>query len=560
VYIRKSSLRFSSVFLVIILFLIFFTSKLIWIQFFRSSYLANRAEKQHKHGIKIEPKRGTIYDRKMRPLAVNVSVHSLFANPRHMTDEDKLRAIEKLSALLGLDKEFLKSRLGRKKYFVWLARKLDSQTAEEVRKLEIRGLSFRKESKRHYPNQYLAAHVIGYAGMDNKGLEGLELLYDRYLKGESGWTQILRDAKHRELLIEKEAIPARDGFNIILTIDETIQFIAEQALEKAFIKHNAKSASIIVMDPMTGEILALANRPTYDLTEFADSRAESRPNRAVVYVYEPGSVFKIVAATAALEEEVFMETDEIYCENGEYRIANHILHDSHPHGTLTFREVIEQSSNIGTTKIAQKLGASVFYKYAKRLGFGRKTGIDLIGEVSGLLKPPSQWSKTSIGALPIGQEVTVTPLQLVCAISCIANGGVYMKPYVVKYIVDNTDELIKKFEPEAFGRIISEDTAQRVKEILKGVVENGTGRRARIKGVHVAGKTGTAQKVIGREYSHNRFYASFVGFAPAEDPRVAAVVVFEEPHPSYYGGTVAAPVFREMMVDTLKYLEANDYN
>ena len=559
-YIRKSSLRFSCVFLSIILCLLFFTSKLVWIQFFRSSHLARLAEKQHKYGITIKPKRGAIYDRKLRPLAVNVSVYSLFANPLRMSEEDKQRTVKELSDLLNIEEEFLWKRLSRKKYFVWLARKLSSNAADEIKKLKIRGLGFRKESKRHYPNQYLAAHVIGFAGMDNNGLEGLELRYDQYLKGEDGWTRIFRDAKHQELMMEKETIPAKDGFNLILTIDETIQFIAEKALEKAFEKHNAKAASIIVMDPMSGEVLALANRPTYDLTQFSSMSKESRPNRAVVYVYEPGSVFKIVAASAALEEEVFVEKDEIHCENGEYRIANHILHDSHPHGKLTFREIIEQSSNIGTTKIAQKLGPDLFYKYADRFRFGKKTGIDLLGEVPGLLKPPSRWSKTSIGALPIGQEVTVTPLQLVCAISAIANGGVYMKPYVVKYITDNNEELIKEFEPEVLGRVVSEDTALRVKSILQGVVENGTGKRARIKGINVGGKTGTAQKVIDGAYSHSKFYASFVGFAPAEDPRVAVVVVYDESHPSYYGGTVAAPVFKEVVVDTLKYLQANDYN
>jgi cell division protein FtsI/penicillin-binding protein 2 len=528
-------------------------------QIFRSSHLAELAERQHNHMVELEPIRGTIYDRHLRPLALNIPAYSLFANPKLMTAQDKARAIQELSSLLGLDREFIRERLSRGKYFVWLARKLSIDTTEKVRNLKIRGLDSLRESKRHYPNQSLAAHVIGFAGIDNKGLEGLELLFDEYLKGEPGWAQILRDARNQDLLIEKGFMPPKDGFSLILTIDETIQYIAEKALEKGFQKHNALGATIIVMNPKTGEILALANRPTYNSAEFANSPAESRTNRAIAFVYEPGSVFKIVAASAALEEGLVQETDKFFCENGQYRVGNHILHDAHPLGMLTFREVIEQSSNIGTTKIAQKMGPEIFYKYAHRFRFGIKTGIDLLGEVDGWLKPPSQWSATSIGALPIGQEVTVTPLQLLCAISAIANDGVYMKPFIVKYIKDNKDELIKSFDPQLVDRVISPETARRVTSILTGVVETGTGKKAQIKGVLVAGKTGTAQKVANGIYAPGKYYGSFIGFAPADNPKLAAVVVFDEPHPSYYGGTVAAPVFQEMMIDALKYLESNEY-
>jgi len=306
-----------------------------------------------------------------------------------------------------------------------------------------------------------------------------------------------------------------------------------------------------------GEILALANRPTYSLTHFEQSTMESRTNRSVAYVYEPGSVFKIVAASAGLEEGAFKETDKIFCENGKYRVANNILNDAHPYGTLTYQQVIEESSNIGTTKIAQRLGPDNYYKYAQRFRFGLKTGIDLGGEVSGLLKPPAQWSKTSIGAIPIGQEVTVTPIQMVCAIAAIANNGVYMKPFIVKYIKDNKDELIKAFEPQPLAQVINFDTARRVQAILEGVVNEGTGKKVQIKGVRVAGKTGTAQKVVGGGYAAGKFYATFIGFAPVDHPRLAAIVVFEEPHPAYYGGTVSAPVFQEVIADSLKYLEAS---
>ncbi len=556
--VRKHALRFSFVFLSIIFCLIFFTVRLILIQCFRSSHLAALAERQHNHYIKLEPLRGTIYDRRLRPLAVNVPVYSLYANPKRMKKQDKPRVVEKLSALLQIDTALLRERLDRDKYFVWLARKLPVDVAEQIRALKITGLDFIKESKRYYPNQYLAAHLLGFAGMDNEGLEGLELSYNSYLKGEDGWAQILRDARQHQLLLDKGFIAPQDGFNLVLTIDETIQFITERALDKAFTQHHAASASVIVMDTRTGEILALANRPTYNLGEPDSSLLESRTDRAVVHVYEPGSVFKIVAAAAALEEGIFKETDKFFCENGAYRVGNHMLHDHHSHGTLTFTEVIEQSSNIGVTKIAQKMGGEIFYKYAQRFRFGIKTGVDLLGEVAGVLKPPSQWSKTTIGAIPIGQEVTVTPLQLVSAISAIANDGVYMKPFVVKYVKDNKGQVIKSFYPQIVDRVISEDTSRRLKAILKGVVENGTGKKAKIEGVSVAGKTGTSQKIVNGVYSHNKFYATFIGFAPVENPRVAVVADFDDPHPDHFGGTVAAPVFSEIVGDVLKYLETNE--
>lgn len=555
---RKYILRFTFFFLFLIGSLLIFSFKLIFIQIFRSGYLSSLAERQHNYFMELEPIRGGIFDRHLKPLAVNVPVYSLFANPRFMTRADKEKAIKDLSSLLQLDSRFLKSRLNKNKYFVWLKRKMSFEEVEKVKNLNIRGLDFIAESKRYYPNGELAAHVLGFAGIDNEGLEGLELLHNKILRGEYGWKRILRDAKQEELIIADHFLAPRHGMDLVLTLDETIQYLTERALNEAMLKHHAKAATMIVMDIKTGEILALANRPTYNLSEAFKSNIENRTNRAVAYVYEPGSVFKIVTAAAALEEKKFVENAKIFCENGEYRVANHTLHDHHPHGMLTFKEVFEQSSNIGVTKIAQKLSPSVIYQYGRRFRFGIKTDIDLLGEVPGKLKPPSVWSKTSIGAIPIGQEVTVTPLQLVCAMAAIANDGVYMRPFVVKYIKDQKGEIIRAFEPQEVEGVITSETAQRVKEILVGVTENGTGKMAKINGMRVAGKTGTAQKVINGVYSHDHFYATFIGFAPADHPRLAAVVVFDEPHPSYFGGTVAAPVFKEVIENSLKYLSTTE--
>lgn len=530
---------------------------LFYIQIFHSSFLAHLAQKQHEHLITIDPKRGTIYDRNLRPMAINLPVYSVYVNARSINiHHSKEEIVSKLSEILLIPANQISTKIAKNKYFVWVQRKISQDVYQRLKDLKLPGVAFVKESKRFYPNQSLAAHLIGFAGIDNNGLDGLERDYDKYLKGQEGHSVILRDARQRELLLEKNYIAPVEGLDVVLTIDETIQFIAERALDRMYQKYNAKGASIIVMDPSTGEILAFANRPTYDLENVSKSSPESRTNRAIVFTYEPGSVFKIVTASAALQEGVIKETDMVNCEHGAYKVGNHILHDHEKLGTITFKEVIEQSSNIGTTKVAQRLGPQRVYNYAHHFRFGMRTGIDLPGEALGNLKSVRKWSKTSIGAIPIGQEVTVTAVQLLGAISAIANNGVYMRPFVVKYVKDIHDQIIKETKPQILDRVISVKTALRVKAILQGVVEKGTGVKAQINGITVAGKTGTAQKVVGGTYSHGQFYATFVGFAPVDKPRLAAVVVFDEPHPAYYGGTVAAPVFSEVIGDSLKYLDA----
>jgi cell division protein FtsI (penicillin-binding protein 3) len=327
-----------------------------------------------------------------------------------------------------------------------------------------------------------------------------------------------------------------------------------------FYAYRAKAASIVVMNPHTGAILALANRPTFDLNEQQGVSKERLRNRAICDLFEPGSVFKIVTASAALEENKVSEEIKFFCENGSYRVANHILHDHHPHGWLTFQEVIEQSSNIGTTKVAQLLGGELIYRYARLFGFGAKLGINLPGEIAGMIKVPRFWSKTSIGAIPIGQEVGVTSLQLASAVSAIANGGQLMKPYIIKEIRDKYGQPIKSFSPAMINKVISLDTAARMRKILTGVVEGGTGKLAKIPDVVIAGKTGTAQKLEPNgTYSHSKFIASFIGFAPAADPLVTIVVTVDEPRPYYFGGVVAAPVFKNVAADILKYFKS-DYS
>ena len=553
-YISNSRRKSEAVFLVFFVLFLLFILRLCYIQFFRSNYLSELANKQHNLFVELEPLRGAIYDSGLRPQAINLAADSLYASPRDIKDKEAV--IKKLSTVLNSSYGYLRDRLNRNKSFIWVARKITPEQSQAIKNLKIKGLGFIKESKRIYPNSYLASHVIGFAGMDNKGLEATELNYDQFLKGQPGWAIFLRDARQKRLDLWQKMVMPKDGFDLVLTIDEVIQYIAERELDKAFKKYHAKGASIIVMDPYTGAILALANRPNYDLNDPGGVTKDKTRDRALADMFEPGSVFKIVTASAALEEKKVTEEDKFFCENGSYRVGPHVLHDHTKHGLLTFREVIEQSSNIGTVKVAQILGPEIIYKYMKLYGFGSKSGIDLPGEIVGVAKDPRQWSKISIAAIPIGQEVGVTAIQLACAISVIANGGNLMRPYIVSAIKRRDGVIIRKFSPQVRSKVISADTAARMTKMLTGVIEEGTGKMAKLIGFSAAGKTGTAQKLEPNgAYSHSKYVASFIGFAPAEDPIVTIVVTVDEPYPVYFGGVVAAPVFKNVAGDVIRYLK-----
>ena len=542
--------------MVFFIFLLLCVGRLFFIQFFRSDYLTSIAKKQHNQLVELEPRRGAIYDCNLKAQAFNMSMDSLYAVPNVIKNKENV--INQLQPILWLGRSYFQERLNRKKSFIWLARKLNPESSEAIKKLNIKGLGFMKETKRIYPNSYLASHIIGFSGMDNIGLEGIERGFNKYLKGTPGWAIFLRDARLKKLDIWEKMVLPIDGMDLVLTIDEVIQYIAERELDKAFKEFHAKGASIVVMDPHTGRILAMANRPTYDLNDHSGVSKDSIRNRAICDLFEPGSVFKIVTASAALEEKKVTEEDVFFCENGAYRVGGRILHDHTAHGNLTFRQIIEESSNIGTVKVAQILGPDTLYRYIKAFGFGSKSGIDLSGEISGMISPPRLWSKTSITAVPMGQEVGVTALQLASAISVIANGGQLMKPYVIDSVRDNQGRIIKQNKPVLTRKVISVDTAMRIKKILTGVIEEGTGKLGKVLGFSAAGKTGTAQKLEPNgSYSHNKFIASFIGFSPAEDPLITVVVTVDEPHPYYYGGVVAAPVFQKVAGDVIRYLKGN---
>ncbi len=527
--------------------------RLFCVQLGAAKPLSKLASDQYKTFSRLLPRRGMIYDRNLRELAVSINLDSVFIDPALV--EDRQSAANKLSEVLEEDPDVILKKLNNDKRFAWLARRIDARAANDIKRLSIKGIGFIKEPKRVYPNDTLASHVLGFVGLDDEGLEGIELLYDGYLTGTVGWIYSIRDAKKREVHgYEYREIPPADGNDVVLTIDSVVQSFAENALDSTFKKYNAKGGMIVVMDPYTGDILALANRPTFDPNKIGDSSVEARRNRVICDFFEPGSSFKIVTATAVIEEDVIGMDDEIYCENGEFKWSKHIYHDHKPHEWLKFKDIIKHSSNIGTMKSALKVGSKRLYRYIKRFGFGKKTGIDLPGEVEGIIRPTNKWSKLSLCSISMGQEVTVTAIQLACALSSVANGGFYVKPRIIAKVQDKTGYVIKKFEPRKLHRVMSVEASQKVRGILRGVVEKGTGTRAEVKGYSPAGKTGTAQKVEedGR-YSHRKFMSSFIGFLPYDDPKFVVVVLMDEPRPQYYGGTVCAPVFKKVAEQLMRY-------
>ncbi|MFQ5681393.1 MAG: peptidoglycan D,D-transpeptidase FtsI family protein, partial [Candidatus Omnitrophota bacterium] len=471
-YIPSRLSRFRIVFSLFAVIFFCLILRLLFIHFSRGEYLNNLAQRQHSFFTELKPRRGRIFDRNLRLQALSLASASLYAVPSKI--EKKKSLAKRLSRVLGRDSDYFLRRLRRKKSFIWLARKISDRDAENIKGWGVSGLGFVRENKRRYPNNELAGHILGFSGMDDRGLEGLELRYDSYLRGEPGWYRSIKDARRRPLLIDERLVPARDGYDLVLTVDEIIQFIAEEELDKAYRKSQARVAMLIIVNPNNGEVLALANRPTFDLNKAGRVDGSARRNRAVTDYFEPGSVFKVVTAAAALEENAFSEDDRFFCENGRYRVGGHILHDYKPHGWLTFREVISESSNIGVVKIAQKLGPGVIYDYARRFGFGALSGIDSYGETRGVLRPPAKWSGTSISAVPIGQEVCVTALQLAGMISAVANGGLLYRPHLVRMIQDKRGEIIREFKPQVARRVISQDTARRMRGILADVVNDGT--------------------------------------------------------------------------------------
>ncbi len=553
-YKRPRRARFFTIFLLFSICLSALIIRLFYIQVVKHERYLDIAENNRNVMVKLPPKRGVIFDRNFRELATNVPKNSLYAAPRFIADKEK--TAEFLAGVLEKEKEDVLARISNDKLFVWIARKLPDGAVDKIKAETITGIGFVPENERSYPNSGLAAHMLGFVDIDNNGLEGLEKYYDEALRGEEGCSVAVLDAKRRQVSsVDGFYYPPRDGFDMVLTIDESVQHIAEQSLAEGVKKHNAKSASAVVIDPSTGEILALCNWPSFNLNDIGRASPDMMRNRAITDVVEPGSSFKIVTASAVLEERAVSLDDKFDCENGSYSTGGRILHDHRPHGVLSFEDVIRVSSNIGTVKAAEILGKERLYRYITQFGFGRESGIDLPGEIKGIVREVPKWSGCSISSVPIGQEIGVTVLQLADAIACIANDGILLRPRVVKKLIDKNGGLTREFEPRPVRRVMSKETCAKVKETLRKVVMDGTGSRASIAGYSAAGKTGTAQRIEDDgSYSKTKYNSIFIGFAPVDEPRLAIAVLFVEPRPQYFGGTVAAPVFAKIAGETLRYL------
>lgn len=538
--------------------------RLVYLQVYQRAELTVRAGRQQERVVKLEPKRGTIYDRMGRELAVSLDVDSVYGVPSGI---DNPRAVAlQLSRILREDRRGLEQRLAGNKQFVWLSRKVEPARAEKIKDLGNKEIGIRLESRRFYPKKSLAGPVLGFLGMDNKGLEGLELAYDKSLRGMSGWVLAEKDAMGRTVFPGGSGFQYRlpkPGHDIILTIDEVIQHIAEKELDAALASSRAKGGVCLVMNPQTGEVLALSVRSaSYNQAFNPNEPQRSKPaewrNRAVTDAFEPGSIFKPFLASAALEERVVHPLEHIDCSAGKIQLADRVIRDAHENGVLTFTDVIAESSNVGTITVALRLGKERFAKYISAFGFGKKTGVDIPGEISGQLKDYRSWSGVSLGSIAIGQEIGVTPIQMASAYCALANGGTLMKPYLVSEIVDHGSGEGKKFQAQAVGRAITEETCAKVNKMLQRVVETGTGQKARPAGYTAAGKTGTAQKIDQRtgKYSQKDYVSSFVGFTPANSPKLVILVMVDSPEGLvHYGGSVAGPVFKAVAEQSLAYLQ-----
>ena len=562
------------------LFFIFWTAaiglRLVWLQVVRHQDFVERAAKQQQRTFEVAPRRGVLYDRNLRELAMTVLVDSVYAVPSELGDNR-----ENAAAILAqivhdpqdsfTSQQQILARLNASKNFAWVARRLDPDTATRVRELNLRGIYLQKEFKRFYPNNDLAAQVLGYVGTDDTGLGGLERQFDQDMHGEPGHMLTALDAK-RHVLGSEESQP-QPGENLVLTIDSNIQYMAERALDAQMEKVKAHHGTVVVQDPHTGQILALAISPRFNPNDSRHMQPGSLTNLAVSDVYEPGSTFKLVAYSAAIDAAGVQPTDMVDCQGGAMTMYGRTLHDdkSDHFGVVTVQYALEHSSDVGAAKMALKLGNEKFYSYMKGFGFGDRSGVELPSETRGLLRAPKHWGATSILSMAIGQEVGVTPIQLVTMVSTIANGGVYMPPHV---LLQSTDEMKgdPRLQPAAFHpanqlpaqlpdgahRVITELTSAKMRSMMQGIVTEGTGSLARLNGYSSAGKTGTAQKIDAKThtYSHTQLVASFAGFAPVSSPAIAVTVVIDNPTvgASKYGGAVSAPVFAQVAQQVLEYL------
>lgn len=529
--------------------------RLVYLQLFRHTEYLSRAQRQQQHTIEVTPKRGSIFDRNGHPLAMSIPVDSAFAVPSEIVDQRL--AARLLSGVLGIPRDVLEARLAASHSFVWIARKLPPDKKEAVEGLSLKGVYFQKENQRIYPKRDLAAHVLGFVNLDEKGIGGIESELESKIGGKSEKIIVMADARQR--WFDGGEAQRERGANVKLTLDEKIQYIAERELAAAIAKTHALAGTVMVMNPNNGEILALANWPKFNPNTATDAPAETRMNRAVSAIYEPGSTFKLITLAAAFDQGITRPAEVFNCENGAVYVAGHRIRDHKPFGLLTVSDILAQSSDVGAIKIGLRLGAPKFYDYIRAFGFGQYTGVDLPGESRGILRHLESWTPVSIGSISMGQEVGVTPIQLITAVSAVANGGMLYRPHVIAELrrgalVLPAEGTLAPAEPR---RVIRPETAATLRRLMEGVILNGTGGLAHLDGWTAAGKTGSAQKIdpaTGR-YSPTQLIASFTGFAPISNPVVTILVSLDSPAGRHEGGQVAAPIFKRIAEQVLPYLD-----
>lgn len=538
------------------------TARLVYIQIIRHDWFAAQNDSQSRNAQELYSPRGTIYDRNHKALAFSVLVKSFYVDPG-MLDADPAEASEILAPLLHMDAAVLREKLTRKDTrFVWIERLLDPDQSEKIQKVlqdkKWKGFGFVNESKRYYPNGGLLANVLGFVGIDGKGLDGLEKYLDHEISGGMRRQVLTHDAEGNPILHSAGApYIGKEERSVYLTIDESIQFFAERALDRAMAKTRAAGGIVIVMDPQTGGILAMVNRPSYDPNHFSTASENQFKNRAVVDIYEPGSTFKPVIAAAALAAGTY-STDTVWHDPGEVWASGHAIRnwDDASYGDVRLVDILKFSINTGFAHIGLLTGGGILTDYVQKFGFGRPTGIELPGEGAGILFNPREMRDIDIASMSIGQGIAVTPLQMVQAYSALANGGQMVRPHLIDSVIDGDGTVLSQARTESAGEPVSKEVADTVKDMMEKEVSEGGGTNARVPGYHMGGKTGTAQKLdpVNGGYLKNHYIASFCGFGPTEDPRAICLVVLDDPQGVYYGGLVSAPVFAEIMAQTMRYL------
>ena len=531
-------------------------ARLAFLQIVQHDTLVAQSEKQYLSTVKTHFGRGVIYDRNLNELARNVEVESVYVNPAEIMDRKSAARI--LSVALKLNQDQVYKKISSKKHFVCIKRKCPLNEIARLKQASLPGVGYVSEQKRFYPKRELAASALGFVGMDNQGLAGIEHAYQSKLKGITVRQVTERDARGRNIQSLEGLHNSRPrSYDLVLTLDEVIQFTTEYHLKKQVERFKADSGMAVVMNPHTGEIYAMANVPQFNPNHYGAFPSQVWKNNIIASSYEPGSIFKPIVAAAALDKGLARPQDIFFCENGKMKIGKVQIGEASDHkfGWLTMRDIIAKSSNIGAIKIAQQVGRKPFYEYIRKFGFGEKSGLSLPGESAGQLKSQENWDTMSLASISFGHEIAVTPIQMVSALSAIANGGNLMAPHITRALIKN-GEVMEQFKPEKIRRVISEKTSRQLVEVLKSVVKTGTGKKAAIEGFDVAGKTGTAQKYNTEtgSYSKTEFISSFIGFAPADSPRLVILVMIDNPKGLHWGSVVAAPVFRQIAEKTLRYL------